>query len=91
MKVGSAEDVSTVLQVVAATRTPFAVYSGGHSSNPGFSSTKGVHISLDRLNAIVLSEDKKVVRVGFGAVRIQGTWLPLSPANRCRLVVGGCL
>lgn len=68
VKVASAEDVSVVLRVVAATRTPFAVQSGGHASNPGFSSTKGVHISLDDLNHMQLSDDKKTITVGFGAV-----------------------
>lgn len=42
------------------------MYSGGHSSNPGFSSTLGVHITLKRLNQVDLSEDKKVVTLGFG-------------------------
>ena len=54
------------MQIVGASRTPFAVYSGGHSSNPGFSSTPGVHITLKRLNQVDLSEDKKIVTLGFG-------------------------
>ncbi|KXX82951.1 Bifunctional solanapyrone synthase [Madurella mycetomatis] len=67
VKVASAEDVSWTLRVVAASRTPFAVYSGGHASNPGFSSTKGVHISLDNLNHMQLSDDKTTITLGFGA------------------------
>ncbi|KAK3994292.1 bifunctional solanapyrone synthase [Cladorrhinum sp. PSN332] len=66
VKVGSPEDVSEVLKVIAATRAPFAVYSGGHASNPGFSSTPGIHIDLERLNQIVLSADKTTVELGFG-------------------------
>ncbi|KAH6839507.1 hypothetical protein B0I37DRAFT_408919 [Chaetomium sp. MPI-CAGE-AT-0009] len=66
VEVGSVEDVSLVLQIVAATRTPFAVYSGGHASNQGFSSTAGVHITLKRLNQVHLSEDRKIVTLGFG-------------------------
>lgn len=65
---GSAEDVSVALQIIGATKTPFAVQSGGHSSNPGFSSTKGVHISLKRLDQVKLSEDKSVAEIGFGNV-----------------------
>ncbi|EGO57248.1 hypothetical protein NEUTE1DRAFT_109527 [Neurospora tetrasperma FGSC 2508] len=65
---GSAEDVSVALQIIGATKTPFAVQSGGHSSNPGFSSTKGVHISLKRLNQVKLSADKSVAEIGFGNI-----------------------
>lgn len=68
VEVGSQEDVSLVLQIVGACRTPFAVYSGGHASNPGFSSTKGVHISLGRFNQVELSDDKSIVTLGFGQV-----------------------
>ncbi len=58
-----------MLQAVGASRTPFAVYSGGHASNPGFSSTTGVHISLRRLNQVELSKDGKIATLGFGQVR----------------------
>ncbi|KAK1752816.1 hypothetical protein QBC47DRAFT_63097 [Echria macrotheca] len=62
----SALDVSIALRAIAADRTPFAVMSGGHASNPGFSSTQGVHISLRRLNQVVLSSDRTSVEIGFG-------------------------
>ncbi|KAK1773508.1 hypothetical protein QBC45DRAFT_79127 [Copromyces sp. CBS 386.78] len=65
---GSAEDVSVALQIIGATKTPFAVQSGGHSSNPGFSSTKGVHISLKKLDQVKLSADKSVAEIGFGNI-----------------------
>ena len=68
VEVGSPEDVSQVLQIVGASRTPFAVFSGGHTSNPGFSSTRGVHISLRRFNQVELSPDGRVVTLGFGQV-----------------------
>jgi FAD/FMN-containing dehydrogenase len=68
VEVGSAQDVSIVLKAVGLSRMPFAVMSGGHASNPGFSSTPGVHISLSRLNQVVLSTDKKTVEIGFGRV-----------------------
>lgn len=71
VEVANAEDVSAVMQVIAATRTPFAVKSGGHASNPGFSSTTGVHISLVRLNQVSLSADKKTVEIGTGLVSTQ--------------------
>ena len=68
VEVGSPEDVSQVLQIVGASRTPFAVSSGGHTANPGFSSTSGVHISLLRFNQVELSPDGRVVTLGFGQV-----------------------
>ncbi|KAL2170607.1 hypothetical protein VTG60DRAFT_4620 [Thermothelomyces hinnuleus] len=74
-EVGSVEDVSLVLQIVGASRTPFALYSGGHASNVGFSSTKGVHITLRRFNQTQLSEDKTTVTIGFGQ-----TWVDVFEA-----------
>lgn len=68
VEVASPKDISTVIKIVAATKTPFAVKSGGHASNPGFSSTPGVFISLVRLNQVTLSEDKSTVEVGTGNV-----------------------
>lgn len=69
VEAGSPEDLSVILQTVGAFRTPFAVYSGGHASNPGFSSTTGVHISLRRFNKVELSKDGKIATLGFGQVR----------------------
>ncbi|KAI0033274.1 FAD-binding domain-containing protein [Vararia minispora EC-137] len=65
---GTAEDVSTILQVLASTRTPFGVKGGGHSTNIGFSSTLGVQISMNRFNEITLSGDKTTVDVGAGLI-----------------------
>ncbi|KAK3484765.1 hypothetical protein B0T13DRAFT_486087 [Neurospora crassa] len=81
---GSAEDVSVALQIIGATKTPFAVQSGGHSSNPGFSSTKGVHISLKRLNQVKLSADTSVAE--FASI-----WIDVykAPNGTGRNVVGG--
>ena len=41
---------------------------GGHSTNPGFSSTTGIQIYLTRLNQININESKKLVRVGAGCL-----------------------
>ena len=57
------------MQVIGFDRVPFAVKSGGHASNPGFSSTTGVHIALTRLDQVVLSADKSSVEIGMGMVR----------------------
>lgn len=56
------------MQVIGSNRVPFAVRSGGHASNPGFSSTTGVHIALTRMNQVVLSADKSSVEIGMGMV-----------------------
>lgn len=45
---------------------PFALYSAGHASNKGFSSTTGVHIAMKRMNQVVLSADKFSVEIGTG-------------------------
>lgn len=61
-------DYDTQMQTVAKYRAPWAVKSGGHASNPGFSSTTGVHISLANLTQVTLSTDKSTVELGFGLV-----------------------
>ncbi|OAQ62766.1 FAD binding domain-containing protein [Pochonia chlamydosporia 170] len=66
VEVTSIQDVSHVLKIVRATRTPFAVKSGGHATNPGFSSTTGVLMSLSQLTQVNLSEDKSTVEIGLG-------------------------
>ncbi|KAL1630403.1 hypothetical protein SLS56_004930 [Neofusicoccum ribis] len=63
---GSVDDLATAMQVIGSVRSPFAVKSGGHSSNPGFSSTTGVHISLKRMNQVALSDDNSMVEIGMG-------------------------
>ena len=45
---------------------PFAVKGGGHATNPGFSSTPGVHISMTRFNDIVIRKDNQTVEIGAG-------------------------
>lgn len=56
------------MKVIGSTRSPFAVKSGGHASNPGFSSTTGVHISLKRMDQVTLSDDNSTVEIGTGIV-----------------------
>ncbi|KAM3072373.1 hypothetical protein ACMFMG_009182 [Clarireedia jacksonii] len=66
VEVENAQDVSNALKIIAATRTPFAVKSGGHASNPGFSSTPGVFISMSKMTQVILSDDKSTVEIGSG-------------------------
>jgi hypothetical protein len=54
------------LNEISLARVPFAVKGGGHHTNPGFSSTPGVHISMARFNDIVIHEDSETVEIGAG-------------------------
>ncbi|KAJ3993016.1 hypothetical protein F5050DRAFT_1849452, partial [Lentinula boryana] len=66
---GSAQDVSTILQILGNTRTKFAVIkSGGHNLNPKFSSTLGVQISMARFNQLQFDAQASTVEVGSGMI-----------------------
>ncbi|KAI0725450.1 hypothetical protein C8Q72DRAFT_852096 [Fomitopsis betulina] len=63
---GSVEDVSTIIKIVGSTRTPFA--SGGHNTNPGFSSTAGIQIALTRLDSISIDSASQTATFGPGLI-----------------------
>ncbi|KAN0114373.1 hypothetical protein V8E52_006869 [Russula decolorans] len=63
---GTPDDVGLTLQKIATDRVPFAVKGGGHATNPGFSSTPGVHISMTRFDEIVIRKDNQTVEIGAG-------------------------
>jgi FAD/FMN-containing dehydrogenase len=54
------------LGILGDTRTPFAVKGGGHATNPGFSSTPGVQISMTRFNKVTVNNAANTVEVGAG-------------------------
>ncbi|GKZ73782.1 hypothetical protein AnigIFM63309_008305 [Aspergillus niger] len=64
----SAQEVSLVIQILSILETKFSIRSGGHSSNPGFSSigSNGVLVALGRLNTLSISADRKTLTVGPG-------------------------
>ncbi|KAJ7640473.1 FAD-binding domain-containing protein [Mycena polygramma] len=66
--------VGSILRTVGLHGTPFAVKGGGHATNPGFSSTTGVHISLARFNTTTY--DPSYPHTANGAVTIGAglTW-----------------
>ncbi|KKY29505.1 putative fad binding domain-containing protein [Diaporthe ampelina] len=66
VEVGSPADVSIAMTAIGSYGAPFAVYSAGHASNKGFSSTSGVHIAMKRMNQVTLSADKSTVEIGTG-------------------------
>ncbi|KAI0303852.1 hypothetical protein BC826DRAFT_1100810 [Russula brevipes] len=63
---GSVEDVSKILNILGSSRTPFAVKGGGHSTNPKFSSTSGVQISMSRFNHTKVNVAEETVEIGAG-------------------------
>ncbi|KJA15273.1 hypothetical protein HYPSUDRAFT_48491 [Hypholoma sublateritium FD-334 SS-4] len=83
---GAASDIGTILGIVGSTQTPFAVKGGGHASNPGFSSTTGVHISMYRFSAINYDAAAQTVEIGSGLIW-DDVYAALAPYNVN--VVGG--
>ncbi|KAH6639597.1 hypothetical protein C7974DRAFT_134998 [Boeremia exigua] len=60
-------DVSTVVLLSRLTQCPFAVKGGGHTGFPGASSIQdGITVSLESMNEITLSRDKKTAVIGPG-------------------------
>lgn len=68
VEANNAKDISAAIKIIGSTKTPFAVKSAGYTSNPGFSSTTGVHISLEKFKMVILAEDKRTVEIGLGNV-----------------------
>ncbi|KAF7311780.1 FAD-binding PCMH-type domain-containing protein [Mycena indigotica] len=64
----NAADVGTILTLIGSARVPFAVKGGGHTANPGFSSTPGVHISMTKFSDVVYDAPSQTVRIGAGLV-----------------------
>jgi FAD/FMN-containing dehydrogenase len=71
--------------------------SGGHSMNPGFSSTPGVQISMTRFGEVIYDSSTETVEIGSGLL-FEDVYEALAPYNRsvagARLVgvgVGGLL
>jgi FAD/FMN-containing dehydrogenase len=84
----TAQNVSETLKIVNFFQTKFAVRSGGHSPNPGFStlSEPGVLIDLQGLDEVSINNDRSVATVGPGAEWIE-VYTALDPYGVA--VVGG--
>ncbi|KAF7763698.1 CAZyme family AA7 [Agaricus bisporus var. burnettii] len=65
---GTTSDVANILDILGRTRTPFAVKGGGHTSNPGFSSSEGVQIAMYRFSEIDYNEAEQTVTLGAGLI-----------------------
>jgi len=73
-------EVSSIIKIIAANNEPFAVKSGGHNPNRGFSSvSNGPLISLEKFDQAILDPATGIVDVGPGnrldgiAKKLQGT------------------
>ena len=74
------------LKTLAQHRVPFAVKGGGHATNPEFSSTTGVQISMNRFQKIIYHPDNQTVDLGSGLIW-GNVYKALEPYNVT--VVGG--
>ncbi|KAF9034076.1 hypothetical protein BJ165DRAFT_1534278 [Panaeolus papilionaceus] len=83
---GSDQDVAVVLRIVGQTRTAFAIKGGGHATNPGFSSTTGVHISMTRFSQVTYQAFTETAEIGMGLIW-DDVYTALEPYNRT--VLGG--
>ncbi|KAI0972958.1 hypothetical protein F4678DRAFT_459812 [Xylaria arbuscula] len=65
----TAGDVSKLMKMINFFNVKFAVRSGGHSPNPGWSSISsgGVLVDMQKMNDVHLSPDNSVAAVGPGA------------------------
>ncbi|KIJ66311.1 hypothetical protein HYDPIDRAFT_174448 [Hydnomerulius pinastri MD-312] len=63
---GSAKDLGKALEIIGTMRVPFAVKSGGHTTNPGFSSTTGVQIAMSRFSEVVYDSEAQTATIGAG-------------------------
>lgn len=65
---GTPEDVGLILQIVGENQTPFGVKGGGHTMNPGWSSSTGIEIALSRFNQINYDASSQTVQLGSGLI-----------------------
>lgn len=58
-----------LLRILDRHQVPFAIRSGGHSPNPGWSSigSTGVLLDMSAMNAVTLSADAGTISIGPGA------------------------
>lgn len=76
--------------IVTFLKSRFAVRSGGHNPNAGFASvdSNGLLIDTAKLNEIMLSEDKTLVRVGTGN-RFRDVYQNAALTDSGKSIVGG--
>ncbi|KAF8630782.1 hypothetical protein AX15_002730 [Amanita polypyramis BW_CC] len=65
---GTAEDLGKILQILGQNRTSFAIKSGGHAGNPGFSSSGDISIALYRFDGVTYDPNSNTATIGTGLV-----------------------
>ncbi|KIM37011.1 hypothetical protein M413DRAFT_423817 [Hebeloma cylindrosporum] len=65
---GTATDIGIILGILGKNRTPFAVKGGGHATNPTYSSTTGVHISIYRFSKVLYNKGSQTADIGAGLI-----------------------
>ncbi|QRV98414.1 FAD-binding domain protein [Ceratobasidium sp. AG-Ba] len=66
----NSNDVSIIMKIISNTSTPFGIRSGGHATNPGFSSTPGVQIALFKLSGVTYRATRAMSDGSVGTVEI---------------------
>ncbi|CAF2153264.1 unnamed protein product [Rotaria magnacalcarata] len=79
-------DVATIMKIIRETQVPFGVKGGGHTLNPGFSSTTGIHIAMRRFDKVIYHANNQTVDVDSGLIW-DDVYKALDPYNVS--VVGG--
>ncbi|KAI3607394.1 hypothetical protein WG66_004638 [Moniliophthora roreri] len=77
---GTPEDAALILSIVGERQTPYGVKSGGHTTNPGWSSSPGVLIVTSRFNDVSYDASTNVASVGPGQTGEQ-VYQKLEPFN----------
>ncbi|KAF9810220.1 hypothetical protein IEO21_07062 [Rhodonia placenta] len=65
---GTPEDVGAVVCFFSVLNQAVQVKGGGHASNPGFSSTTGVQITMSRFSGVTYHSDSQTVDIGSGLI-----------------------
>lgn len=66
---GNIDDFEKIMKVLKTyDKVKFAVKGGGHSTNPGFSSTTGIQISLANFNELEYNSKTQNLRIGAGCL-----------------------
>ncbi|CAF4090756.1 unnamed protein product [Rotaria magnacalcarata] len=74
------------MKIIRETQVPFGVKGGGHTLNPGFSSTTGIHIAMRRFDKVIYHANNQTVDVDSGLIW-DDVYKALDPYNVS--VVGG--
>ncbi|PFH46595.1 hypothetical protein AMATHDRAFT_77602 [Amanita thiersii Skay4041] len=77
---GAVQDLAKIVKILGTTRTPFGVKSGGHATNPGFSSTPGVQITMFRFNEVTYRPESQTAVIGSGLI-FDDVYARLAPNN----------